>query len=317
MISRRLLRIKTLKLLFSNAAADEIAMPRIDKELQLSIQKTYELYHFLLSSASAVADYAEERIAIGLNKHRPTPEEALPNRKFVENKLITMLRRNCSLLQYCGKYHLSWNGDHVTFIRDIYNRMIQQDYYKTYMASEEHSFDADREFLKEFFLNEFEDNQSLEAMLEEKSVWWGADDVGYAISSIIRTLDVITPAQRDTKQLAPTQPMPEDEEFAKRLLRHSLIHYSDYWNCAMQFVQNWENDRVAAMDTMLIVQGFAEAIEFPEIPIRITINEHVELAKYYSTNSSHVFVNAVLDRMIKQGTDEGLVVKANLGLVEK
>jgi len=309
MISRRLLRVKSLKLLFGNTGSVELNMPHIDKELQVSIQKTYELYYFLFSSVIAVADYAEERIAIGMNKHLPTQEEALPNRKFVENDIIALLRSNIPLSKYCEKHHFSWAGDNAALIRDIYNRMIGRDYYKSYLTSEERSFDADRRFLKEFFSNEFEDDQALENMLEEKSVWWSVDDINYVIGCIIRTLDSLTSNWRNTKPLSQEQCSQDDEDFAKRLLRHSLIHYTEYWDRAIQFVHNWEADRVAAMDTMLIVQGFSEAIEFSEIPVRVTINEYVEIAKYYSTNNSHVFVNGVLDRMIKQGIDDGLISK--------
>jgi N utilization substance protein B len=314
MISRRLLRVKTLKLLFSNASSEELPMENIEKDLLLSIKKTYDLYHFLFSAAIYVADYAEERINIALSKYRPTYEEANPNRKFVNNDLIDLIRQNQPLRKYCEKHHLSWGGENQNIIRHIYANMIEQEYYKDYMASEEHSFEEDRKFMRNFFCHEFEDNKMLETMLEEESVWW-IDDVGYSLGSVLRSLELFKPGQAPDTPLAQAHRSKDDDAFATRLLRHSLLNYFKYWNMAMQFVQNWEADRVAAMDMALIVQGFSEAIEFPGIPVKVTINEHVEIAKFYSTQNSHLFVNGVLNNLIHQGIADGLVNKEGRGLV--
>ncbi|MDR3351034.1 MAG: transcription termination factor [Prevotellaceae bacterium] len=314
MMSRRLLRIKTLKLLFSNAGSEELSLATAENDLLTSIQKTYDLYHFLLSAIIPVADHAEERINVGLQKYRPTQEEAHPNRKLVQNELIDIIRRNRALRQYNEQHCLSWGGDNRNIIFDIYARMTENEYYKTYMSSEEHSYEEDRKFLKRFFMHEFEDNQLLENMLEEQSVWW-VDDVGYALGSVLRTLEKFVPGQSPDEPLSEARRSRYDEEFALRLMRHSLNHYFKYWNMAMQFVQNWEADRVAAMDMALIVQGFSEAVEFPEIPIKVTINEHVEIAKFYSTLNSHAFVNGVLDRMIQHGLVDGTIQKEGRGLV--
>jgi N utilization substance protein B len=290
-------------------------MPTAERDLLTSIQKTYELYHFLLAAIIPIADHAEERISVGLQKYRPTYEEAHPNRKLIQNELIDIIRRNRALRQYNEKHCLSWGGENMNIILDIYNHMVENEYYKDYMSSEEHSFDDDRKFLKRFFIHEFEDNRLLENMLEEQSVWW-VDDVGYALGSVLRTLDRFIPGQSPEEPLSEARRSAGDEEFALRLLRHSLQQYFKYWNMAMQFVQNWEADRVAAMDMALIVQGFAEAVEFPEIPIKVTINEHVEIAKFYSTHNSHSFVNGVLDRMIQHGLAEGTIQKEGRGLVQ-
>ncbi|MDR0582575.1 MAG: transcription termination factor [Prevotellaceae bacterium] len=315
MMSRRLLRIKTLKLLFSNAGSEDLSLATAENDLLTSIQKTYDLYHFLMAAIIPIADHAEERINVGLQKYRPTYEEAHPNRKFIQNELIDIIRRNRALRQYNEKHCLSWGGENMNIILDIHAHMTESEYYKDYMTSEEHSFDGDRRFLKKFFIHEFEDNRLLENMLEEQSVWW-VDDIGYALGSVLRSLDRFVPGQSPEEPLSEARRSKEDEVFALRLMRHSLNHYFKYWNMAMQFVQNWEADRVAAMDMALIIQGFSEAIEFPEIPIKVTINEHVEIAKFYSTLNSHSFVNGVLDRMIQHGLADGTIQKEGRGLVQ-
>ncbi|MDR2802317.1 MAG: hypothetical protein LBB31_03775 [Prevotellaceae bacterium] len=302
-------------MLFSNAGSEDLSLATAENDLLTSIQKTYDLYHFLLSAIIPIADHAEERINVGLQKYRPTYEEAHPNRKLVQNELIDIIRRNRALRQYNEKHCLSWGGENMNIILDIYAHMTENEYYKDYMASEEHSFEEDRKFLKRFFIHEFEDNRLLENMLEEQNVWW-VDDVGYALGSVLRTLDRFVPGQSPEEPLSEARRSRDDEEFALRLMRHALNHYFKYWNMAMQFVQNWEADRVAAMDMALIVQGFAEAIEFPEIPIKVTINEHVEIAKFYSTLNSHSFVNGVLDRMIQHGLADGTIQKEGRGLVQ-
>jgi N utilization substance protein B len=316
MISRRLLRVKTLKLLFSNAGSEDVSLVNVEKEMRLSLQKLYELYYYLLLSVVEVADYAEERINIGMQKHRPTEEEANPNKKFLENKLIELLRSNQSLAKYGRKHRLSWGGEHANVIRDLYARLTRREYYRQYMNAASRSFGEDRLVLKKMFMCEYEDNLLLENMLEEQCIWWGVEELGYALGWVLRTLDALSPRQPDEEVLLFEQPKSADKDFAVRLLKHSLANYFKYWNKAMQFVENWDADRVNAMDIMLIVQGFSEAVEFPEIPVKVTINEHVEIAKYYSTRQSHVFVNGVLDRMIKHAMVEGLIVKSGRGLLE-
>ena len=315
MMSRRLLRVKTLKLLFSNAGSEDLSMATAEKDLLTSIQKTYDLYHFLMAAIIPIADHAEERINVGLQKYRPTYEEAHPNRKLVQNELIDIIRRSRALRQYNEKHCLSWGGENMNIILDIHARMTESEYYKDYMASDEHSFEEDRKFLKKFFIHEFEDNRLLENMLEEQSVWW-VDDIGYALGSVLRSLDKFIPGQSPEEPLSEARRSRDDEEFALRLMRHSLTHYFKYWNMAMQFVQNWEADRVAVMDMALIIQGFSEAVEFPEVPIKVTINEHVEIAKFYSTLNSHSFVNGVLDRIIQHGLADGTIQKEGRGLVQ-
>ncbi len=315
MISRRLLRIKTLKLLYSNAGAEELNMELIEKDLQLSIQKSYDLYHFLFSAVIHVADYAEERINIGLQKFRPTYEEAHPNKKFINNDVLFSIRSNEALRQYCDKHRLSWGGDNMNIITDIYHHMVERDYYKDYMELETQSYEQDLKFIKDFFMYEFEDNPILENMLEEQSFWWSADEIGYALGSILRTLDTFVMGQSSDTPLAQARRSREDEQFAMRLLTHGLKNYHEYWNKAMLFVQNWEADRVAVMDMDLIVLGYTEAKEFPNIPVKVSINEYVEIAKYYSTHNSHIFVNGVLDRMVQQGIADGDIVKEGRGLV--
>ena len=314
MLSRRFLRIKVLKVLFSYVNSENHSLPSAEKELLASIQKTYDLYRFLLTAVVAVADYAQERMDIGLQKFHPTHEEANPNTKFVDNKVITLIRNNKAFLLSCEQDCLNWKV-HPTFIKKLYQNMISSDYYKSYMDTPSRSFDDDLILLKYIYANEFENNPDLELLLEEQSVYW-IDDTGYVLAVILRALDKLEEKQGDEAELFRQKRNKADEKFAITLLLQAMVHYNEYKDMAYEFLKNWEAGRVAAMDTVLIALGIAEAKEFPNIPIKVSINEYVEIAKYYSTNNSHIFVNGILDRILQKLLSEGVIEKKGRGLVE-
>ncbi|MDR3184882.1 MAG: transcription antitermination factor NusB [Prevotellaceae bacterium] len=279
------------------------------------MEKTYDLYHFLLSAIIAVADYAEERIEIGLRKFKPSEAEANPNKKFINNEVIALLRRNTALQKYNAKQHLNWR-EHADVVKQIYTSIIERPYYKDYMESESYSLHEDLRFIEEFFRHEFEDNELVEGMIEEMNAYW-ADDLGFALVSIIRTIHNLRQEHDENNMLMPMFRAPDDEEYVFELLRYSLEHFKEYSQLAHQYIQNWESDRIAFVDMTLIVMGICEAIAFPSIPIKVTINEYVEIAKYYSTRNSHVFVNGVLDKVIQNMVAGGTVKKTGRGLIEE
>ncbi len=315
MLTRRFLRVKAFKVLFSYAYSDNDSLIHAEKELGTSLEKTYDLYHFLFSSIVAVADYAEERIEIGLRKFKPTEAEANPNRKFVNNELIAIIRNNEHLQKYCQQHLLNWR-DYPETIRIIYQNLTEHPYYKEYMTSLDESFAEDSRLVEEFFRNEFEDVQKVESMIEETNSYW-SDDMGFVLSTIIRTLSNFQPGRNSTAGLVPMFNAKDDEAYVYELLRQSLLHFKEYANLAYKFVQNWESDRIAYVDMALIVMGVTEAVAFPSIPVKVTINEYVEIAKFYSTRNSHVFVNGVLDKIIQHLLAEGLIKKTGRGLIEE
>jgi len=313
MLTRRFLRVKAFKILFSYAYSDNDSLIHAEKELNVSLEKTYDLYHFLFSAIIAVADYAEGRILTGLKKFKPTVSELNPNRKFVNNSLIALIRAHKALQQHCNERNLNWRNYPET-IRTIYHNMLERPYYKNYMSSEDNSYEEDHRFVNNFFKNEFEEVEKVEYLLEEMSAYW-SDDTGFVLSAILQTLETFHPDRQAA--LMPIFRAKEDKEFAIELLRHSMIHFKEYTKMSQQFVQNWESDRIAYVDLALIVMGIAEAIYFPSIPVKVTINEYVEIAKYYSTRNSHVFVNGVLDKILQNLLKEGTIIKTGRGLIQE
>ncbi len=314
MLNRRFLRIKVLKVLFSYVNSDNHSLSNAEKELSESIQRTYDLYYYLLNAVVAVADYAQERIDIGLQKFHPTSEEANPNTKFVHNSIIDLIRNSKTLQHICDQRGLNWKNQ-PAFIKKLYQSIINSSYYKAYMESPTRSFQEDLELVKNIYAHEFENHPDLESLLEEQSLYW-IDDTGYVLGVILRALDNLKEGQNDDAELFQQKRNKADESFATTLLLHALVHYDEYKNMAIELLKNWEAGRVAAMDSALIALGIAEAKEFPTIPVKVSINEYVEIAKYYSTNNSHVFVNGLLDRILQRMVSEGTIEKKGRGLVE-
>lgn len=312
MISRRLIRIKTFKALFAFEGAGKTELAEAEKTLLLSCEKVRELYYFLLNFSVSLTSYAEERIEVGLHKFHPTDEEANPNRKFVDNKFAALVSDDPEFGRFCQKHGLVWS-EYDVLVKKVYNSILTKDYYKEYMASEDNSFEADCNLFSCIFQDEFEDNEDLEAILEDISIMW-IDDLAYVLNVIIEGIE-ITKKKHQIIHVN-TFLKEEDREFAVRLFEESAIRYDEYFDLICTKLDNWKSDRVVSTDAVLIILGITEAVCFPTIPVKVTINEYVEIAKYYSTPNSRIFVNGILDKVIQEKIAEGEIVKQGRGLLE-
>ena len=311
MISRRLIRIKVFKVLFSRVNSGSDSFTGAEKELMISCDKTLELYYFLLSLPSALKKVAEQKIDAGLKKFHPTPQEANPNMRFVNNRLIASLEEDTDISGFCSKRGLRWS-EYESFVKKLYSTIITTDYFHNYMNSDDDSFDSDVKLIAAIFEEELEDSEELYTILEDANLYW-TDDLAFVINIITKRLYSLGENEHP--------PHPEvflkadDKDYAVRLLNVSMIRYSEYTNLMSGYVLNWETDRLAATDIALIVMGIAEAVSFPNIPLKVTINEYVELSKYYSTPNSKVFVNGILDKILLSLKESGKIEKSGRGLV--
>ena len=311
MISRRLIRIKVFKVLFSRISSGSSSFLAIEKELLLSCDKTLELYYFILSLPLALKYVAEQKIEAGLKKHQPTLEEINPNMKFVENKLILLLENDYELRGFCSKRGLNW-FDYLPFVKKLYKTVSETSYFETYMSSQSSSLDEDIKLVCAILENELDECAELESILEDSNLYW-IDDLAFVINIITKKLYSV---RKDEVLSHPTVFLKdEDKDYALRLLNVSMIRYDEYIELMSKYVINWETDRLAAIDILLIVMGIAEAVSFPNIPIKVTINEFVELSKFYSTPNSKVFVNGMLDKILLALQEEGIIEKSGRGLV--
>lgn len=311
MISRRLIRIKAFKTLFAYENSDSSSVDAAQKNLIESCEKTKELYYFLLNISSSLIDVAYERIEVGLRKFHPTEQEAHPNRKFVNNRFAELLSGDPEFGKFCMKHKLGW-GEYDAFVRRVYNSIITKEYYQNYMASPESSLKEDCDLFSCIFQDEFEDNEELYSILEDMSIFW-IDDIAYALNVIIAGIETT----KTKKQIhhPSTFLKEEDKEFAIRLVGDSILHYDEYIELISNNISNWKSERLVPSDAALIVLGLTEAVTFPTIPVKVTINEYVEISKYYSTSNSRIFVNGVLDKLIQEKVESGEVKKQGRGLL--
>ena len=313
MLSRRLIRIKAFKTLFAFVGSESDNVNAAQKTLIESCDKVKDLYYFLLNISSSLINVAEEKIAVGLRKFHPTEAEAHPNYKFVRNRFAALLADDPEFGRICQKRGLVW-GEYEPFVRHVYNSIITKDYYQDYMNSGEDSFEEDCRLFSCIFQDEFEDNEELESILEDLSLLW-IDDVAYALNTIIAGIDE---TRRKKRIVHPNTFLKEDDkEFALRLLTESILRYDEYFKLMESHLDNWKSDRLVLTDAALIVMGVTEAVVFPTIPVKVTINEYVEISKYYSTPNSRIFVNGILDRIIQEKIASGEIVKQGRGLFEQ
>jgi N utilization substance protein B len=313
MLSRRLIRIKAFKTLFAYIGSESDNVGAAQKALLESCDKVKDLYYFMLNISSSLVRVAEEKIAVGMRKFHPTEAEANPNYKFVRNRFAALLSEDPEFGRICQKRGLTW-GEYEPFVRHVYNSMLTKEYYQDYMASGEDSFEEDCRLFSCIFEDEFEDNEELDSILEDMSLLW-VDDVAYALNVIIAGIDE---TRRKKRIVHPNTFLKEDDkEFALRLLTESILRYEEYFKLLEGHLDNWNSDRLVSTDATLIVMGVTEAVVFPTIPIKVTINEYVEIAKYYSTPNSRIFVNGILDRIIQEKVGSGEIVKQGRGLFEQ
>ncbi len=311
MLSRRLLRIKVLKALFAHIKSGADNMLASEKSLMASVDKAYDLYFQMLTLPVELAHFAKNRQEIAKQKKLPTYEDLNPNTKFVDNKLIAVIANSDSVNDHMAVRNLGW-GQNPDLIRTLYTRLVEEEYYKKYMTSQEHSFEEDRKFLETFF-TEIQNSELLDDALEEMSIMW-SDDMAFIIMMIMRTLSNVRPSHTELK-VASKFKSEEDPAFVKTLFEKSLVNYNAYQEYIEKFTSNWDVERIVFMDNLIIGTAIAELTSFPSIPVKVTLDEFIEISKFYSTPGSSTFINGVLDKIVESLTEEGRIKKAGRGLI--
>ena len=292
---------------------EDVSLAQAETELMFSIGKSYDLYHYLLLLALELADIAVEKIDQALQKHIPSHEDLNPRRRFVDNHLLAQLRKNKEFTDYISSKKLSWvNNSHIP--RLLYNKMIVWEVYEEYMKAETNNYLSDKKFIIRLITELFSNSEDLQSNLEEQSIYWN-DDMEYIASMVEKTLKKFKTDSGENAPLMPLFKNAEDEEFVKILFRKAIIHSKKCSELIDKNTTNWEVDRIALMDILVMQLAITEILEFPEIPVKVTLNEYIEIAKYYCTSKSSTFVNGILDNIVKEIRDEGLFNKFGRGLV--
>ena len=313
MISRRQLRIKALQTLYAYYKSGSEEMSRSEKELHFNIDKAYSLYHYLLLLIIDVVLYAESRIELARNKRIPTKEDLDPNTRFIDNRLVEQIRNNTQLLRYVEQQKLNW-ANYPELIRELYKHLVVEEEYLNYMSSETNTYADDKRIITHIYTHLIFSSELLASILEEQSIYWN-DDLEFITSMIVKTFRKFREEDGPDKELMQLYKNQEDREYVIRLFRLSILNREEYVEYIKQNTRNWDLERIAFMDILIMQMAIAELIGFPSIPTKVTLNEYLEISKFYSTSKSNVFINGVLDKVVMQLKEEGKVVKSGRGLI--
>ena len=319
MLNRRILRIKAFKVLYGSVIADQTTLAQAEAQLDLSCEATRDLYLYMLSIVSPLTQVAKNRIEAAKSKLRPTEEDLNPNMKFAENALAKLIDADVDFQKMLAKKKYSW-AQYDLLLKKVMNSVASKEYFADYMASEERSLAEDCRLFTKIFEEEFVDSEELEMILEEKSMHWN-DDLAYALTWCCRTFKDFADGKSWSllplyqSEMKKGEDVESDKFFVRRLLQASYAGYEKYSAMVAESVTGWEKERLFSTDVVLIVMGLAEAVSFPTIPVKVTLNEYVELAKFYGTPKSRAFVNGLLDRLIQKLEAEGAVAKEGKGLL--
>ncbi len=313
MITRRLLRVKILQIIFSYYYSGGKNLDQSEKELLFSINKFYDLYHQLLRLVIDVKKYAEHRIDLAASKKAPSYDDLHPNRKFAENRVIKQLEHNETLNRYLTAKKIGWSNDQ-DFIKKFYNHLTQTEVYQNYMNSEENSYKEDKDFINQIYSELLPEFDLLFQLLEEQSIYWN-DEIELVISYIIQTLNSFEEHEPGGKELLPLFRKEEDKDFAKTLMRKTILTFDEYDDLIKEHSKNWDLERIAFMDIIIMKMAITEMLNFSSIPTKVTLDEYIEIAKYYSTEKSNIFINGILDKIIAQLRKENRIQKQGRGLI--
>lgn len=313
MISRRIIRTKVLQILYAYYSSEEKSINKTEKELFFCIHKSYDLYHYLLDLISEIAHYAEKRIEIKRKKHQPTEEDLNPNTKFISNQVVHQLRSNRQLSSYLEQKKLNWKNN-PELIKELYLIMLETDLYKNYMSDENRSFLDDRKFIEKLFNKVILISEDLYIVLEEQSIFWN-DDIEFVISMITKTIKRFNELTDSDHNLMPLYKDQEDRDFTKDLIRKSIVNHDELRALIKAHSKNWDVERIAFMDIIIMQLAIAEFLYFPSIPTKVSMNEYIELSKFYSTEKSRNFINGILDKTLKDLKNSGKINKVGRGLI--
>lgn len=295
MVSRRFLRIKALKALYSHICSEDDGIISAQKKMLFSVNKSYELYHLMLQLIVDVTDYANEILEISRTKLLATEEEKNPNRRFVDNRLTEKIRNCEALKDFMSKNGLAWERDNE-LMKQLYTRLVESEYYKEYMSSDKSGWESDKKLVIDFYRNEIEDNDLLYSIVEDMSIYW-IDEIEFIASKVVNYLNKFK--ESDKIRISPLYQDDDDREFVKDLFVQSIIQYDENVDIIKKYARNWEVERVTVMDRLIIIMAIVELEKFSAIPANVTLDEYIEISKYYSTRYSNIFINGILDKYIK------------------
>ena len=315
MLNRRQLRIKVLQALYAFFQSGDNDLARGERELLTGVNKSFELYFYLLQLLKEIRFQAEKVVEEGKSKHRPSPEELSPNTKFMENRVLKQISNNSALTKFCNEHAVSWQDAPELPKRILQNVKVSQPY-SAYMNSGVSDHFEDKRFITELLRNNIADYELLENFFEEKSIFW-ADEMDFWVSMVIKYVSFMDAERADGGPLPGLyKNEEEDRDFILQLFRLTIIHSAAHERLVSEKTRNWEIDRIALMDIILMKMAITELLYFPSIPVKVSLNEYIELSKMFSTPRSKIFINGILDKLVQDFRSADQIKKSGRGLIE-
>jgi len=306
-INRNLIRIRIVQIIYSWYQNTNKDLRDTEKELLFGLQKSYDLYYYLLLLMVELSRTHENRIEAKRNKFLPSEEDLNPNMHLVENRFIRQLEENRQFRKQLAERPLSWS-EHEPFVRNLLDKILESETYQTYAGVDSPSYEQDREFWRKTFKQCIYVNEELDDLLEDECIYWN-DDVEIVQSFVMKTI------KRFSEESGPDQPLlpmfrdEGDKEFALKLLHDTILNEKKYRALIEKHTEKWDFDRIAFMDLIIMQVALSEIYTFETIPTSVSLNEYIEIAKAYSTPKSGTFINGILDAIVQESKKENRIFK--------
>jgi N utilization substance protein B len=306
MINRELIRIKVVQLTYAYYQNGSKNIESAEKELLFSLSKAYDLYNYMLALIVAITQESRRHLEVAQSRAK-REGTAMPSQKFAYNRFAMQLEANHMLNEFLETQKINWN-DEPEFLKKLYLQIAESQLYKDYMASSDDDYDSDRELWRKLYRTLIENNSDLEALLEEKSLYWN-DDKDIVDTFVVKTIKRFEEKNQARQELLPEYDNEEDKDYARKLFRATIMNADEYQRYMSEASRNWDFSRLAYMDIVIMQIAIAEMMTFPSIPVSVSINEYVELAKLYSTPRSAGYINGMLDAIARHLIHTGRLLK--------
>ncbi len=304
MINRRHLRVKILQCLYAFYQSHNQELDSGVNELMKSIEKVYDLYLYQFTLLVALVRQEEQILDERQRKHLPTEEDLHPNKRFINNKILRMLEQDATLEKMASARGIHWQ-DHMDLVRNLLKHIKHSSYYNAYMQAEDGNEKDDLRLVIRMIERDIVDFEPLHYFYEEKSIYW-IDDWELIYKMMLKTLRASV--EKGQVELMTLFKDPTDRDFAQTLFQKAVLNHEAFNEIISQKTKNWDVDRIALMDMIIMEMALTEILKFPEIPVKVSLNEYIELSKMYSTPKSKVFVNGVLDKLLDEFVKEKKIV---------
>ena len=313
MLNRRHIRVKVMQSIYALHQKNSDDIEKEEKFLLHSIDSIQDLYLIMLSSLVEIRKKEIIFLETSSKKHLATPEEKNPNRKFVDNLILQQLDESNSLSIALEKRKINNWAMNDTYILILLNEIKQSDLYQKYMLNKKSSYQEDKDFVVDMFTELIAPNEKLYDYLEDYKLTW-VDDIPVVNTQIVKQLKQVS--EKEEFRVSKLYKDQEDQEFVSLLFKKTVLNEIELAKEYIDKTPNWDAERIAELDTIILKMAICEFLKFPSIPVKVTINEYLEIAKEYSTPKSSIFINGILDNLIREFQNENKIKKTGRGLIQ-